>query len=966
MGKGRDGGLSHVRVLFNEGAVAGLTDAQLLERFTTREGESAQAAFATIVDRHGPMVLRVCGSVLRDRHEAEDAFQATFLVLARRAGSLWVRGSLGPWLHQTAYRASLNARAAAARRRRHEQRAAELAPSAVHEDERDDQGEVIHEEVDRLPEGCRSAVVLCYFEGLSPEQAARVLECPVGTVQSRLARGRERLRSRLSRRGLGEAVGALMGASPLPAPSALLADATVKAASSLSGAAASAVAVRIAEGVLRTMFLTKIRTAALALVATAALAVAGAQTLRQGAAAPAPPVDLNAVRAALGATPDALNAAAESSSPPVDLVWKDLPPAEALGVIESLSALTRANYEKIKTWKGSYSSVVRQYLSVGFVTDAAGSNGPFNQQFDSVLKFAVDVNRDALYRDVETSRMRFLKIGSNEEVKVPNVAADDHRSVTTPESYLVFSPKTRATWGVMQNVPEAKNARKVDRFPTNATESRHDGPGTDPREFFKTDPMNWFWSGLDRYARAMKGESGARAKKVVEEQLKVSKADGPGGVWYQERMWYDDGRGGPRLKATTIWSPQAGYNPVARIMAFDAPDGKEQGRKEWRWRSIDGVLIPSWVKDTNRREPGGEVSLEHESKLLECVLNQPLDAHQFDEFGLGVADGDIILNHKERVGYIVRDGAIVKLAGFGERSILKPNVPRPAPAASKAGRIYTTAILRTDDAGRPVSSVVAVDPDAEAVSGVFERAPNRFRLSPDGRFIAYVLLEPIDSNSGPNASSLWIREGGGEPRRVVRLDGASSGEVPVWSPDGKRLIVSKGTLDEARKAWIHETILLHADGSGQETLKIPREDTVQDWSPDGSRILTASSRNAKIGWQLYVMNLDGSNPRQITEGGNPFSARFSPDGRRILYTDGPKADRRGIWVVDLDGSNRRRVFDEDGSACWSPDGKRIAVAVRGRKPEEHARLEVVDLETGSRRTVLTMPGQEIADMPDWR
>jgi Tol biopolymer transport system component len=85
-----------------------------------------------------------------------------------------------------------------------------------------------------------------------------------------------------------------------------------------------------------------------------------------------------------------------------------------------------------------------------------------------------------------------------------------------------------------------------------------------------------------------------------------------------------------------------------------------------------------------------------------------------------------------------------------------------------------------------------------------------------------------------------------------------------------------------------------------------------------------------FGWQLYVMRPDGKDSRQITEGGNPFCARFSPDGRRLLYTNGPPPERRGIWFVDLDGENRRRIFpigNATASACWSPDGQRMAVAI---------------------------------------
>ncbi len=333
--------------------------------------ETAEMAFATLVERHGPMVLRVCRSVLRDPDEAHDAFQATFLVLVRRAGSLWVRDSLGPWLHQVAYRTASCARSAATRRRRHELRAAELAGPTVSEENHDDLGAVLHDEVNRLPGGCRAAVVLCYFDGLSPEQAARQLGCPVGTVQSRLARGRERLRSRLTRRGLAPVLGALAASTAADAaattPPAALVEATVQAALARSAAAtaASGPVIRLAEGVLRSMFLIKLRTVALAVITLAALA-AGAGVLVQKARAGRLRPNVEQIRAELGA--QGLGAAgkgepaAESGPPPQNLSWNETTPAERQRVVEQLAAQSRANYEKIKTWKGTYSYVLRQYL----------------------------------------------------------------------------------------------------------------------------------------------------------------------------------------------------------------------------------------------------------------------------------------------------------------------------------------------------------------------------------------------------------------------------------------------------------------------------------------------------------------------------------------------------------------------------------------------------------------------------
>src|SRR5262249_12014465 len=113
-----------IRALFDDGVTAGLTDGQILERFATRRGEAAELAFGALVERHGPMVLRTCRGILRDEHDASDAFQATFLVLVLKGGSLWVKDSLGPWLHRVACRVAVRAKVAAIRRGEAERAAA--------------------------------------------------------------------------------------------------------------------------------------------------------------------------------------------------------------------------------------------------------------------------------------------------------------------------------------------------------------------------------------------------------------------------------------------------------------------------------------------------------------------------------------------------------------------------------------------------------------------------------------------------------------------------------------------------------------------------------------------------------------------------------------------------------------------------------------------------------------------------
>jgi len=195
--------IQQINRLFGPGTVAGLTDGQLLERFATRRGDPAEAAFEGLVARHGPMVLRVCRAVLRDPHDVEDAFQATFLVLVRRAGSIGERDLLGPWLHGVARRVSLKARGLAARRRVREGRLGDDDPPAdLAEGPWLDLRPVLHEELARLPEKYRKPVVLCHLQGLTHAEAAVELAWPVGTVSVRIARARKILGERLTRRGL--------------------------------------------------------------------------------------------------------------------------------------------------------------------------------------------------------------------------------------------------------------------------------------------------------------------------------------------------------------------------------------------------------------------------------------------------------------------------------------------------------------------------------------------------------------------------------------------------------------------------------------------------------------------------------------------------------------------------------------------------------------------------------------------
>lgn len=310
-----------LQTLFGPGTTVGLTDGQLLERFSTQPGDSAESAFAALVERHGPMVLRACRAVLRDEHDALDAFQATFLILARKGPRLWLRDSLAPWLYRVARRAAIRLASQSGRRRDAERRAAIASDASSHDDRNRDTERILHEEVDRLPERFRRAIILCDLDGRTHDEAARSLDCPIGTIKSRLVRGRDRLRDQLTRRGLSPAVG-LPGWIKLPTP--LVGSTARFVVESTSGGPTAAVggAAALAGATMGGMFMDQIKVAA-TFVLGLGLATAGYGLLAHAAADPPPARDPAGIApASPPPAPAPLSTKSAASPPPLAAVEK--------------------------------------------------------------------------------------------------------------------------------------------------------------------------------------------------------------------------------------------------------------------------------------------------------------------------------------------------------------------------------------------------------------------------------------------------------------------------------------------------------------------------------------------------------------------------------------------------------------------------------------------------------------------
>jgi RNA polymerase sigma factor (sigma-70 family) len=295
--------LRRVRTLFGSGVVAGLSDSELLERFcaqrATAEGAAlaAEAAFAALVARHGPMVLGVCRRALADANDVEDAFQATFLVLVRRARSVRVGDSLGRWLYGVARRVAAKARARAERDR---VRTTPLEDDPVAPDDPADRTRLLaelDEEVSRLPEKYRAPVILCHLEGLTHAEAADRLRWPVGTVSGRLSRARDLLRDRLDRRGMAPGIAMLTSEGARAAVPEPLATATVRAATQLTtgeasqAGAVSASALSLMNAAFRAAAVTRLKIATGVMLVIAMAGAAFAAGVKRGAGARGPASD---------------------------------------------------------------------------------------------------------------------------------------------------------------------------------------------------------------------------------------------------------------------------------------------------------------------------------------------------------------------------------------------------------------------------------------------------------------------------------------------------------------------------------------------------------------------------------------------------------------------------------------------------------------------------------------------------
>jgi RNA polymerase sigma factor (sigma-70 family) len=923
---------------------ADLPDHDLLRRVAAGRDE---AAFAALLQRHGPMVLRVCRAVLRDPHAAEDAFQATFIVLFRKASSVRKLRSVGSWLYKVAYRAAVRAGAAAARRKRYEARGA--APGTA--DPLDDVTwrelqAILYEELQRLAEKYRAPVVLCCLEGKSRDEAAAQLGWSLGTVKGRLERGRELLRARLVRRcvTLTAAVGATLlaeGAANASVPVAL-AEATMQAALGFPGGAAGAAfeAQTLARGVIRAMFLNRLKVVAASLLVAGILLAGAGKAAHQLLAAKSP--DERQGQAAEPPAKDTDRPAPER--PRVD--GRD-PPLPA-GAVERLGTLRFRHMHTISSVafdgdgqtlvSSSWDGTVRLWdaegrerrrftsLKDGFSSVAISPDG--------AVVAAGDMGRTLYLWDAATGK----ELGHVEQLE--NTVFG-----------LRFSPDGKALAGV------SGNSARVWDVSTRQERAKVVGPQDDLRPFtFSRDLKTFAAADAEHAVRLWDVATGKELRRLSTGQADLSSltfspdgkalATGGGQKDRSVRVW-DLGSGEEvhRFGPVAGWVASTAFSPDGKALAvgdqsgavhvFDLATGKERCR--CALESGNWVLALSFSPDGKALAAGG--TDEKSIRFFDAATGEELrrsDGHQNQVGAAAVTpDGKALLSAG-------KDGAVCRwdlATGKQVRRWVAQPGGVSAFAVAPDGRTLVTAgdkSLRLWDA--------ETGTELRRFTGLKDMA-NGAAFSPDGKTLAA-------GGWGDHVIGLWD-VGSAEPRLKITLpmpNGHNYGDLPlVFSRDGKVLI--SGSADRA-----NPTIYFWDAATGKELRHLDQHASRFALSPDGKTLATAS-------WDQRVHLWDVAGGKETGQiAGSAEAVAFAPDGRTLAYggTDGvihvwevasgrercrfsghqPGGDERGTFAAGV----AALAFTPDGRALISGGGDTTLLVwdVLGlnarRTPEEGANL----------------------------
>jgi RNA polymerase sigma factor (sigma-70 family) len=905
--------LRHVRQLAASHDTKERTDRQLLHDFVARRSE---AAFTALVRRYGPLVLRVCRQVLHHAQDAEDAFQAAFLVLARQAASIRQGEALASWLHQVAFHVASKARRSAARRRGHESRVQPMTPrTAAHEPSWHEVQEVLHEEIQRLPEKLRAPFVLCVLEGKSRPEAARQLGWKEGTVSSRLARARQRLQRQLTRRGLTlsavlAAAALAENASQASLPAALLGT-TVQAAlrvgsgQALAGAAGSTRIAALAAGALRALAAPRLRPLA-ALLLAIGLTAAGVATLGHEPRAAQP------AAAPTGAPAAPAQAAQPPGQPPVrrDLFGDPLPAGAIarMGTVRFRHAqvgvafapngkwLASAGYDgTARVWDVATGRELRRFVvhqasvqSVQFAPDGKalfghGADGrvyiwdleqgklvrQIGLQFEAIPCWALAPDGKTLataHHDFanRNHKIRLWDAATGKELRVLKGHDDTICSLTfSPDGTELASAAKDDTLRLWATATGTEKARH--KLPTQLT------PGWQFPLVFSPDGKALACGGMGKVIHLLEAASGKELRRL----------EGPGPV--TSLAFYG---GGKRLAAAHL----------SHVLLWEVSTGKELRKLERAGRVVavspDGKLVASgstmgviqlWDAATGEevRPTGG-----HRGWVWSAAL-----APDGTALATGCSDGTL------RLWDAATGKELRRLQGGGNVVAFTPDG-----TALVAGGPDKVVHLWERATGKELRRFVGHTAEVMAVA-----------FAPDGRTLA---------TGGADATIRVWNSATGEELRRWQAHGRQVLHLR-FSPDGKAL-ASGGVFDSDVVLWDPAT--------GRELKRLKgHANMVRNlaFAPDG-RALASSGRADTIHlWDVATGKLLRQFDRPATRNGRTrdvFQLAFSPDGRTLVSGEEDGAVR--LWEVGT-GALRRELTghgDSVHAVTAAADGRRLASA----------------------------------------
>jgi RNA polymerase sigma factor (sigma-70 family) len=901
-----DSVLRHLRHFLDAERAGCTADGDLLDRFTHGHDE---AAFAALVQRYGPLVLGVCRRVLCREQDAEDAFQATFLILVRKVGSLRRHGSLAAWLYTVAYRAALKARTGAARRRTEPVALDDLpAPASPDDLARRELSTVLDEELQGLPSKYREPLLLCDLQGRTHAEVARVLGRPVGSMSRLLERARSLLRDRLTRRGLvlsTGVLGMLLAENARAVTPPLLAQTTLRTAAG----SVPAPVLAIMEGVLKQMLVTKMKIAG-ALLLTLSLLGAGAGLLSAQGGPKAPPAP--AAEAAL-----AKEAVAET---PED-------PSESPLPTGALIRLGTGRFRHAFTLRGLAYSPDHKIIASGSLkgtirlwdAETGQELRVLSGHTGAAASLAFSPDGKTLASGSWDRSIRLWEVASGKEIR----RMDGHEAGVVS---IAFSPdgkkllsgssdRTARLW-------DAENGQELVQL------QGHEGEVNSAA--FSHDGKLVATGSTDKTARLWEAATGKEQRKFEGHGSRVQgvafSPDGKrllSGSWdTTARLWdVESGKQLVSLKCTSglgsvAFSPDGkaiaatcGWDDMIRVWDLKGDSG------QIRWSGkIRHPFAVVFSKDGKKVAASGWDSLVHvwdAASGKESEASQPAGHTGWVHSVSFLADGKTLVSASD-------DGTVIAWDTVRGKPLRQGQAPLPRAwclAVAPDGKTLAigchdqTVQLWDANTFKPISSFKTKG----SVRGV--------AFSPDGRHLAAVSGEETEGNSTKpipgDGAGIW-EVATGQP--LVRLEGhAGAVKAVAYSSDGKT--IATGGADKTARLW---------DASTGKELRLfegaanPVESVV--FSPDGKR-LAAGAR----GGTVRVWTLATENPPMAINTANNFllGVVFSADGRLLATTTrGNGQVKAAVRMWDAATGKERARFpghqETAAALAFSPNGRVLA------------------------------------------